>query len=417
MAKYPKGARLTLSSLLIATMLSASPLVFGQQAAPRKTPAKPGATPAKPEAQPKFKAIFEPVNFTEDLELTDVHFVNDMNGWVSGAAGTILHTKDGGDTWTVQLGGDPQSPQEKVHRLRFIDETHGWATMDGKKLLRTTDGENWQEYGHIGKNWGARDYVFTSPATVVQILSTDDGNQIVRSTDGGLTYKEAHPTCQVSLEIDGLRRKVRCVVRTLHFVSPEVGYAVAATASGAGDSGAVPAIVLLKTTDGGESWAEHAIVENVAKHYESWYDPQEIFFADENNGVLVLQWSKKLLTTSDGGRTWEARIAAVNGPVKFADPQVGWSFDIRSGGKNFSFTTNGGKLWTTRLIKFPAEVKAFSLPRRDRGYLVGDHGMIYRYRIVPVAYTAKGILDAPMMPQAASVSAQADTIAPTPTGE
>ena len=90
---------------------------------------------------------------------------------------------------------------------------------------------------------------------------------------------------------------------------------------------------------------------------------------------------------------------------------MGW------GGKNFSFTRNGGKLWTTRLIKCPAEVKAFSLPRRDRGYLVGDHGMIYRYRIVPVAYTAKGILDAPMMPQAASVSAQADTIAPTPTGE
>ena len=82
MTEYPKSIGLTLSSLFIATMLSASPLLFGQQAAPRKTPAKPGAAPAKPGTQPKFKAIFEPVNFTEDLELTDVHFVNEMKGWV-----------------------------------------------------------------------------------------------------------------------------------------------------------------------------------------------------------------------------------------------------------------------------------------------------------------------------------------------
>ena len=417
MAQHPKGARRTLGSLLIAAVLSVSPLLFGQQPAPRRTPAKPGAVPAKPGSEPKFKAIFEPVNFTEDLALTDVYFVNEMKGWVSGAAGTILHTKDGGDTWTVQLGGDPQSPLPKVHDLRFIDETHGWAILEDKKLLRTTDGENWQEFGHIGKGYACKDYVFTSPATVVQILSPHDGNPIEQSKDGGLTYQQVNPACQVSLEIDGLRRKVKCVLATLHFVTPEVGYAVGATASATGATEA-PAIVILKTTDGGGSWAEHAIVENVAKPYESWYDPQEIFFADENNGVLVLQWSKKFLVTSDGGRTWEARITAVNGPVKFADPQVGWSFDIRSGGKNLSFTTNGGKLWTTRPIKFPAEVKAFSLPRRDRGYLVGAHGMIYRYRIVPFAYTAKGMIDAPMMPQAAaSVQAQADTKAPSQPGE
>jgi len=43
-------------------------------------------------------------------------------------------------------------------------------------------------------------------------------------------------------------------------------------------------------------------------------------------------------------------------------------------------------------------VNAFSLPTRNRGYVVGDHGMIYRYRIVPANYTAKGMIDAPLMP-------------------
>jgi len=34
---------------------------------------------------------------------------------------------------------------------------------------------------------------------------------------------------------------------------------------------------------------------------------------------------------------------------------------------------------------------------RDCGYAVGEHGMVYRYGIVPVDYTAKGMLAAPAL--------------------
>jgi hypothetical protein len=30
--------------------------------------------------------------------------------------------------------------------------------------------------------------------------------------------------------------------------------------------------------------------------------------------------------------------------------------------------------------------------------VVSFHGMVYRYRVVPFDYTAKGMIDAPMMP-------------------
>lgn len=40
----------------------------------------------------------------------------------------------------------------------------------------------------------------------------------------------------------------------------------------------------------------------------------------------------------------------------------------------------------------------FSIPSRRRAYAVGQHGMIYRYSVVPIEYTAKGMIDAPMMP-------------------
>ena len=39
---------------------------------------------------------------------------------------------------------------------------------------------------------------------------------------------------------------------------------------------------------------------------------------------------------------------------------------------------------TRRWGRVPAGINASSLPARDRGYVVGDHGMVYRYRIVPI---------------------------------
>jgi hypothetical protein len=80
--------------------------------------------------------------------------------------------------------------------------------------------------------------------------------------------------------------------------------------------------------------------------------------------------------------------------MAFADPEVGWAF----GANKMSFTTDGGTRWNSRTIAFPAEVTAFSLPRRDRGYVVGEHGMIYRYRIVPSAQNVPKSIAAPLMP-------------------
>src|SRR5216684_3967315 len=59
----------------------------------------------------RLKAIWEPINYAEDVELNDVFFVTDQEGWIAGGkdalhGGVILHTSDGGDHWDVQVG-DP----------------------------------------------------------------------------------------------------------------------------------------------------------------------------------------------------------------------------------------------------------------------------------------------------------------------
>jgi hypothetical protein len=108
-----------------------------------------------------------------------------------------------------------------------------------------------------------------------------------------------------------------------------------------------------------------------------------------------------MFKTLDGGKTWTGVVSSAGPEIKFANTTVGWSFwdtwDRAFGPSQLSYTTDGGNRWLSRKFAFPANVRGFSLPQPDRGYVVGDHGMVYRYRVVPFDYSARGMIDAPMM--------------------
>ena len=342
------------------------------------TSAQKPTTAAQNASQHKFKAIFEPVNYNQDLQLLDVSFVTPDEGWVSGVAGTILHTQDGGKTWEAQLGGDPHSQGPNITRLFFLDRTHGWA-QSWNQLFRTTDGATWQEVGSDVRG----NVVFVSPQKGFRAY-----NKMFETHDGGATWREVF-TCHVQAVVDGLTREIDCDLFTgnrqdMQFISPQVGFAV-----GRPD-------VVAKTNDGGATWQVSALSLPPA-------DPRirDVFFFDENNGFMNRGY--KWFKTSDGGANWQGVIAkaplGANGsvaPMKFADPGVGWA----CAGDTLTYTTDGGAHWSTRELRLPAPIAGLSLPTRQRGYVVGEHGMIYRYRVVPVEYTSKGMIDAPMMPSA-----------------
>ena len=127
---------------------------YGQAPAKKAGAAK---APAKGAEQSKFKAIWEPVNVPEDIELKSVYFVSAEEGWVAGgkntmAGGVIYHTKDGGNTWELQVG-DPESSDRGFDGLRFVDATHGFAvqgsTGSTHKLFATSDGQTWVPSGTV----------------------------------------------------------------------------------------------------------------------------------------------------------------------------------------------------------------------------------------------------------------------------
>ena len=327
-------------------------------------------TAAAQSAQQKFKAVWEPINYKQDLALHDVFFVDDQVGWVSGDKGTILFTNDGGDTWSPQLGGDPGAAGSPISDLFFLDAKTGWARQHYDTMLRTGNGQDWQETGAVREN-GVH---FVSATRGFHPY----GGAIRVTEDGGRNWKDAW-RCRAKMEVDGLTREENCSVVDLHFPTLQVGYGVGT------------ARITSRTEDGGATWTALIGPEEQGDQ-RVW----KVHFTSETSGVQIRgMGDARFLRTDDGGKTWTGVVGSAGFDMRFANSSVGWSF--RENGLH-SYTSDGGRRWTARQTKFPAPVKAFSLPRPDRGYVVGDHGMIYRYRVVPIGYAAKGLIDAPMMP-------------------
>jgi photosystem II stability/assembly factor-like uncharacterized protein len=343
---------------------------------------RPSGRPAAPAASrhPQFKAIFEPVSYPRDVELNDVFFVDEETGWAcghhhtdAGEGGFIIGTRDGGKTWSVQLG-DPNSPTRALARLFFFDATHGWATQAGGKMLRTTDGSTWTSVGDFGE---LRPFVFISPD---KGFFLDGGQNIQATLDGGRTWKPAYH-CRTTLGVTGLAHESECEPEAIAFATDDTtGYVV----SRALDSNAA---AVIKTTDGGATWTLASVIPETSGKDGS------LVFVDPLTGYL--RAAGALNMTSDGGLTWH-RVAA---PVPDGAPKilfagsVGWMV----GSNDFSYTLDNGKRWNARTIDFPARVVRFSLPAPDTGYVVGRHGMVYRYRVVPFDYTVPHMLAIPAM--------------------
>ena len=122
--------------------------------------------------------------------LTSVSFVSDKEGWAAGHWGVILHTTDGGETWTLQR--DNLIEDRPLFTAFFTDSQNGFAAGLWSTLLATHDG---------GKIWQA----LTVPAAkhsakadrnLLKMFSTAKGTLLIAaeagtvylSTDKGATW-------------------------------------------------------------------------------------------------------------------------------------------------------------------------------------------------------------------------------------
>ena len=75
----------------------------------------------------------------ESDSLYAVHFVSALEGWAAGDWGAILHTTDGGATWERQVS----STLDTLTDIQFVDDDHGWMIGMASVLATTDGGATW----------------------------------------------------------------------------------------------------------------------------------------------------------------------------------------------------------------------------------------------------------------------------------
>jgi photosystem II stability/assembly factor-like uncharacterized protein len=344
-------------------------------------PPKPPVKPAGAAAAAKFKAIWEPVPFNKDINLNAVACVGPETCWAVGDKSTILFTSDGGTKWQVQLGGDPDATDDDLSKVFFLDATHGWAMTERGKVLGTSDGSTWAELSTVsGTSQGVW---FLSPQNGMEFENPDSTTQstLQRSNDGGRTWKP-ESRCSVDASVGGLPRKLQCRLFDAHFLSPTVGFAGGGAAIDMGTNVAT----FGRTTDGGRTWTMSVIPET-KRHITA------VTFWTEKDGIVVLEKGEEVHWTGDGGTTWTRSVKQRLWPSVHGVGEGKIIVGIgESGGIGYSF--NGGRNFTSRPFALPARAQAVTFPDAQHGYLVGQHAMVYRYRIVPIDYTRQGMIAA-----------------------
>lgn len=71
--------------------------------------------------------------------MSSVHFVDALNGWAAGGD-RLLHTTDGGQTWTVQNAGLDTS----IYAVHGVSPAVAWISGYNGLVAQTVDGgETW----------------------------------------------------------------------------------------------------------------------------------------------------------------------------------------------------------------------------------------------------------------------------------
>jgi photosystem II stability/assembly factor-like uncharacterized protein len=132
----------------------------------------------------------------------------------------------------------------------------------------------------------------------------------------------------------------------------------------AGDDGTI-----MKTTDGGNSWA--------IKNLEGAYYLEDIFFTDHSTGYVIDEVYRRIFKTVNQGETWEMIYFVQNADylnaITFSDDSTGYvvGYDL------VLKTSDAGMTWTYQDINPPGYFSDVCFTATQTGYISSYNGSIY----------------------------------------
>lgn len=206
--------------------------------------------------------------------------------WAVGNFGSIYHTADGGKSWEARESGT----KNPLFGVDFADAQNGWIVGKASLILRTADG---------GRTWKPQTstippekHLFAVHALDPQtVWAVGDWGAIAVTHDGGATWQDRSlGTAAVKVEkVPGRTTTTLTddvILYAVSFPDPKHGFI-------AGEFG-----TLLTTADGGETWEKRDLGTEKTLFGVSFTTP-------ENGWVVGIDGL--LLRTRDGGRTWDVQ--------------------------------------------------------------------------------------------------------------
>jgi len=295
-------------------------------------------------------------NYGTVVTLIDMYFFNSNEGVLIGKKATIYKTYDGAATLIQKVL--PYHLDITLNSVDFFNENDGVIvggyTENGSIFLTHDGGEYWEllDPENIHK---VRFYI--DNLTFVHVVSNDvayiagSNGFVLKTIDKGNTWTEM-PT---GLNADLLG---------MHFISEDEGWIV-------GNSG-----VILHTTDGCATWD---VQESNTSALLS-----DVQFIDENNGWICGNFV--ILKTTDGGNTWKEIEVVPNlftqfRKLAFQTFDNGWMVGNYG---HLIHTVDGGKTWYQQAMNLSqiglteSDLYSIFILDSEDGWAVGDSGSILR---------------------------------------
>ncbi|GAC1446461.1 MAG: YCF48-related protein [Pyrinomonadaceae bacterium] len=306
-----------------------------------------------------------------------VSFIDARRGFAAGGRGVLLSTTDGGAHWQAL-----KHPSEDTLRdIVFVDEKTGWLICErdiynsdeGQRtyLMHTTDGGATWTRLKVGEHLLTASLVRIVFADALRGYTFGELGALFATDDGGATWKrQILPT--------------RYLILGGAFSDSQTGALVGAnqTALFTEDGGAHWRAGSLRVSVD-KAIATTQELKKATAEQNIGHQPRlnAVSFADARNGWAVGA-NGTIVTTADGGRTWRAQKSGVDADlldVKFVDLREGWAV-----GKDGTIlhTTDSGTDWETE-----ASGTTHALERicfvgdgaTRRGFIVGFGGTILTY--------------------------------------
>lgn len=269
------------------------------------------------------------------FRLDSISFADANNGWAAGSAelfqnssgtgailGCILHTADGGKTWTDQASNICTFDSGEFPVIQFLDAQNGWALSESDsatvQLAHTTDG---------GNNWALVDTGIAGSIAV--------GFGLVQ---GGMHFVDAQHGCFAGWDVAGC------------------------------------------TSDGGAHWTQSTIHCTETPCY---LNSNGVAFSDSLHGWIV---GGGMFQTTDGGADWTpntpAAIMAGSSyaptleAIQFVNSSAGW---LSGDGGLLYQTTDAGADWQPVNSGNGYDLLGLNFVDPTHGWIVGDYGTILSY--------------------------------------